>query len=214
MKKVGQGHPEGLSAPPASFETPSKRPLPLSASVPSGGTFFILCDLAKMEVAMRSRRPWTEEDSDKIKSLAGQVSVKELARQLKRTEAAVRVQAGKLRVCVKSSASAGVRRTVNKQSVRPHSNSVEQVVAPSAIERALTIYQQLQERDQSVVLQAKKILTQHIYGMVDKGECDEQRLTVGGLVHLKAVERDHAIKSAQEAQNKREKPKASNTTDP
>jgi hypothetical protein len=49
------------------------------------------------------------------------------------------------------------------------------------------------------LLQARKILTQWIYGMVDKGECDEQRLTVGGLVHLKAHERDHAIKSAQNA---------------
>jgi hypothetical protein len=31
---------------------------------------------------------------------------------------------------------------------------------------------------------------------VDCGERDEQRLTVGGLVHLKAVEREHGIKSA------------------
>ena len=43
----------------------------------------------------------------------------------------------------------------------------------------------------SVLVQARKILTQHIYGMVDRGEHDGQRLTVGGLVHLKAVERDH-----------------------
>ena len=77
------------------------------------------------------------------------------------------------------------------------SNPVEEVVAPAAIERALGIYQQLRQRDQSVVLQARKILTQHIFGMVDQGEQDEQRLTVGGLIHLKAIERDHAIKSAQ-----------------
>jgi hypothetical protein len=76
---------------------------------------------------------------------------------------------------------------------------VEEVVAPAAIERALGIYQQLRQRDQSVVLQARKILTQHIFGMVDQGEQDEQRLTVGGLIHLKAVERDHAIKSAKSA---------------
>jgi cytochrome c-type biogenesis protein CcmE len=42
----------------------------------------------------------------------------------------------------------------------------------------------------------EKILTQHIFGMVDKGERNEQRLTVGGLARLKAVERDHEIKSA------------------
>ena len=45
-------------------------------------------------------------------------------------------------------------------------------------------------------MQARKILTQHIFGMVDRGERDEQRLTLGGLAHLKAVEREHGIKSA------------------
>ena len=76
-------------------------------------------------------------------------------------------------------------------------SKLEEVVAPAAIERALEIYQQLQHRDQSVLLQARKILTQHIYGMIDQGEFNEERLTVGGLAQLKAVERDHPIKSAQ-----------------
>jgi hypothetical protein len=44
---------------------------------------------------------------------------------------------------------------------------------------------------------------------VDRGEHDEQRLTVGGLVYLKAVERDHKIKSAQDASVRRPKEKAS-----
>ncbi len=78
--------------------------------------------------------------------------------------------------------------------------TVEQVVAPAAIERALSIYRQLQERDWSVVVQARKILTQHVYAMIDQGENDEHRLTVGGLVHLKSVERDHAIRSASDSQ--------------
>jgi hypothetical protein len=73
---------------------------------------------------------------------------------------------------------------------------VQLVVAPAAIERALDVYEKLQPRDPSVVLQARKILTQHIFGMVDQGELDERRLTVAGLAHLKAIERDHAIKSA------------------
>ena len=72
---------------------------------------------------------------------------------------------------------------------------VEAIIAPAAIERALAIYQQLQPRDQSVIVQARKILTQRFYGMVDLEE-DEHRLTVGGLAHLKAVEREHGIKSA------------------
>jgi hypothetical protein len=53
-----------------------------------------------------------------------------------------------------------------KEALQPSAGSVEQVVAPVAIEQALSIYQELRKRDQSVVLQARKILTQHIYGMV------------------------------------------------
>ena len=82
-------------------------------------------------------------------------------------------------------------------------SKLEEVVAPAAIERALGVYQQLQPRDQSVLLQARKIVTQHIYGMIDKGEFNEQRLTVGGLARLKAVERDHPIKSAQTVPTKK-----------
>jgi hypothetical protein len=85
---------------------------------------------------------------------------------------------------------------------------VEEFVAPAAIERALNIYQQFQQRDQSVLLQARKILTQHIFGMVDMGERNEQRLTIGGLAQLKLVERGHAIKSAHDA-SKKKKRKAS-----
>jgi hypothetical protein len=77
--------------------------------------------------------------------------------------------------------------------------------APVAIERALSIYQQLQERDQSAMIQARKILTHHIYGMIDQGECDEQRLTVGGLIYLKSVERDHAVKSVYDCSSKSRK---------
>lgn len=73
---------------------------------------------------------------------------------------------------------------------------VEEIVAPAAIERALEVYQQLKPCDNSVLLQARKIVTQHIYGLVDRGERDGQRLTVGGLARLKAVERDHVIASA------------------
>jgi hypothetical protein len=36
------------------------------------------------------------------------------------------------------------------------SAEVEAVIAPAAIERALAIYQQLQPRDQSVIVQARK----------------------------------------------------------
>jgi cytochrome c-type biogenesis protein CcmE len=50
-----------------------------------------------------------------------------------------------------------------------------------------------------VVVQARKILTRHVYAMIDQGENDEHRLTVGGLVRLRSIERDHAIKSASDS---------------
>jgi hypothetical protein len=148
------------------------------------------------------RRPWTQEDSVKIRNLAGQVSQHELARQLNRTQGATRVQASKL-----AGKFTKVDAEVHHQPVQPRVDSVETVIAPAAIERALSIYEQLRQHDQSVIVQARKILTQHIYGMIDQGECDEQRLTVGGLIHLRAVERDHTIKSAQNAPSKRQRRK-------
>jgi hypothetical protein len=75
-------------------------------------------------------------------------------------------------------------------------HAVERICAPAAVDRALGIYQQLQVPDRSVCLQARRILTRHVYALVDKGERDEQRLTVDALAHLKSVERDHVIKSA------------------
>jgi hypothetical protein len=102
---------------------------------------------------------------------------------------------------VKSAATGmGEGRPTEQGPLHAADNSIESVVAPAAIECALSIYQQLQKRDRSVVLQARKILTQHVYAMIDRGETDEHRLTVGALVHLKSIERDHAIKSASDSQ--------------
>jgi hypothetical protein len=142
---------------------------------------------------VQNRRAWTEEDKAEISRLAGKVPPSDLARHLNRSEAATLIQASKLGIKI-TVASADVGGS--KRPVRPQAEAIEKVIAPGAVERALSIYQQLQERDQSVLLQARKILTQHIYGLVDQGESDEQRLTVSGLIHLKAIERDHAIKSA------------------
>ena len=90
----------------------------------------------------------------------------------------------------------------SRKAVPTLAEPVEVVVAPDAIERALQVYEQLQPHDNSVILQARKILTKHIFGMVDQGEQDEQKLIEGGLAHLKAIERDRGIKSAHEASKK------------
>ena len=156
---------------------------------------------------LQHRRAWTEQDKAEIRRLAGKVSPSELARHLNRTEAATLIQASKLGIKI-TLGTAGGRGHRPKPRVQTEAGGVEKVIAPVAIERALSIYQQLQERDQSVLLQARKILTQHIYGLVDQGESDEQRLTVRGLIHLKAVERDHAIKSAHAGPRKKKRGKA------
>ena len=101
-------------------------------------------------------------------------------------------------------AEADNRRSVRKQTIVVTDEAIERLVAPAAIERALSVYRQMKKCDRSVILQARKILTQRIYALVDQGEKDEQRLTVGGLVHLKSIERDHAIKSASDFHGKKQ----------
>jgi hypothetical protein len=136
-----------------------------------------------MEAAMkRFHRPSTEIGRATISSLTGRGAAAQCA-----------------------STEAGVGRSGRERSMQAADNSTERFVAPAAIERALSIYQQLQEHDFSVVSQARKILTQRIFGLVDQGEKDEHRLIVGGLVHLKSIERDHPIMSASDSHNKKQR---------
>ncbi|MBV9562679.1 MAG: hypothetical protein JOY90_19900 [Bradyrhizobium sp.] len=69
---------------------------------------------------------------------------------------------------------------------------LETTVAPSAIERAMTIFEKFKERDHSELVQARKALTDHIFGQVAGGQTDEERLVVAGLAHLKSIERMNA----------------------
>ena len=63
-------------------------------------------------------------------------------------------------------------------------------VASPAIERALTVYERLRPLEQAERVQARKVVTQHIYGMIAEGEMNEDRLVVGGLSELKRRERE------------------------
>jgi hypothetical protein len=65
---------------------------------------------------------------------------------------------------------------------------LQDVVTPIAIERAMGVYERLKDRDLAGLVQARKALIEHIYGLVCAGETDEQRLIVGGLTHLKSLE--------------------------
>ncbi len=68
-------------------------------------------------------------------------------------------------------------------------DEIERTVAPSAVERAMAVYEIFKERDHAQLIQARKALTEHIFGQLAAGETDEQRLVVAGLAHLKSRER-------------------------
>ena len=66
---------------------------------------------------------------------------------------------------------------------------LEIAVAPSAIELAMEIFEKFKDRDRAELVQARKALTDHIFGQVAAGQTDTQRLVVSGLAHLKSLER-------------------------
>jgi hypothetical protein len=68
-------------------------------------------------------------------------------------------------------------------------DELDTTVAPSAIERAMAIFENFKQRDHGPLVQARKALTDHIFGQVAAGETDEQKLVVSGLAHLKSLER-------------------------
>jgi hypothetical protein len=56
----------------------------------------------------------------------------------------------------------------------------------------MTIFEKFKERDHAELVQARKALTDHIFGQVAGGQTDGERLVVAGLTHLKSVERMNA----------------------
>jgi hypothetical protein len=57
-------------------------------------------------------------------------------------------------------------------------DQLETIVAPSAIEKAMSIFEKFKERDHAALVRARKALTDHIFGQVAAGNTDEQRLAV------------------------------------
>jgi hypothetical protein len=52
-----------------------------------------------------------------------------------------------------------------------------------------SIFEKFKDRDHAALVQARKALTDQIFGQVAAGQTDEQRLVVSGLTHLKSLER-------------------------
>jgi hypothetical protein len=67
---------------------------------------------------------------------------------------------------------------------------VQDLLAPAVVERALSIYESFSERQHADIVQARKALTRHVFGLISGGETSGQRLTVSGLAYLKQLERE------------------------
>jgi hypothetical protein len=60
-----------------------------------------------------NRRNWTEEDIAKLKSMAGKLSLVEIATRLGRTTGATALQASKLKISLRRDSDSGRARTAN-----------------------------------------------------------------------------------------------------
>ncbi|HWX35533.1 MAG TPA: hypothetical protein VNZ53_49950 [Steroidobacteraceae bacterium] len=68
---------------------------------------------------------------------------------------------------------------------------LEDILAPAVVERAMSIYESFQDRRYVDIVQARKALTRHVFGLIGAGETSSHRLTVSGLAYLKELEREH-----------------------
>jgi hypothetical protein len=65
---------------------------------------------------------------------------------------------------------------------------IEDVLAPAVIERAMSLFESFRERNHCDVVQARKALTPHVFGLIGSGQTDQQRLVVSALTYLKLLE--------------------------
>jgi hypothetical protein len=65
---------------------------------------------------------------------------------------------------------------------------IETVLAPAVIERAMSIFESFKDRDHVDIVQARKALTQHVFGLIGSGQTDDKQLVVSALTYLKSLE--------------------------
>jgi hypothetical protein len=65
----------------------------------------------------------------------------------------------------------------------------EDILAPAVIERPITVFESFKVRSHCEIVQARKALTPHIFGLIESGQRDEQRLLVRALTYLKSLEK-------------------------
>lgn len=65
---------------------------------------------------------------------------------------------------------------------------IKDILAPAVVERAMSIYESF--KDRQLLVQARRVLTRHVFGLIGIGETSSRRPTVSGLAYLKELERE------------------------
>jgi hypothetical protein len=65
---------------------------------------------------------------------------------------------------------------------------IEDVLDPTVIERALSIFGSFKDRARIDLVQARKALTPHVFDLISSRQTDEQQLVVSALINLKSIE--------------------------
>jgi hypothetical protein len=65
---------------------------------------------------------------------------------------------------------------------------IEDVLAPTVIERSMSIFESFRDRNRVDIVQARKAVTQHVFGLIGTGQTDDKKLVVSALTFLKSLE--------------------------
>jgi hypothetical protein len=65
---------------------------------------------------------------------------------------------------------------------------IEDVLAPAVIDRSMSIFESFRDRNRVDIVQARKAVTQHVFGLIGTGQTDDKKLVVSALTFLKSLE--------------------------
>jgi hypothetical protein len=68
------------------------------------------------------------------------------------------------------------------------SDPVDDTLAPAVIERALTIFDAFKHRGPRAKVQARKAVTNHVFGLISAGHTEQHSLVVSALTFLKSLD--------------------------
>jgi hypothetical protein len=52
----------------------------------------------------------------------------------------------------------------------------------------MSIFESFRDRDRVDIVQARKAVTQHVFGLIGSGQSDDRELVVSALIYLKSLE--------------------------